>query len=46
MRQQHRDLQWQLAQALDAAHDRKGTTKGEKRKLVIMIVDLVFNCIN
>ena len=40
MRQQHRDLQWQLAQALDAANDGKGTAKGEKRKLAVMIVDL------
>jgi hypothetical protein len=40
MQQQRRDLQWRLAQALDAAHDVKGTTKGEKRKLAAMIVGL------
>jgi hypothetical protein len=34
------ETQWQLVQALDTAHDRKGTTKGEKRKLAIMITDM------
>lgn len=34
------DLQWQLAQALDLAHGRKGLTQGEKRKLTVLIIDL------
>jgi hypothetical protein len=40
LRQQQRELQWQLARALDDAHDRKETTKGEKRKIAVMITDL------
>lgn len=34
------DLQWQLAQAFDVAHGKKGVTKGERRKLEVLIVDL------
>lgn len=34
------DLQRQLALTLDAAHDKKRVTKGEKRKLAVLIVDL------
>lgn len=34
------DLQFRLAQALDLSHGQKGLTKGEKRKLSVMIVDL------
>ncbi|MBK7899832.1 MAG: J domain-containing protein [Azonexus sp.] len=40
LQQQCLDRQWQLAQALDDAHGRKGTTQGEKRKLAALIVDL------
>jgi hypothetical protein len=40
MRRQARDLQRRLARALDAIHDRKGMTKGEKRKLAALIVGL------
>jgi hypothetical protein len=37
---QETELQVRLAQSLDAAHAQKGLTKGEKRKLAWLIVDL------
>jgi Skp family chaperone for outer membrane proteins len=40
LQEQCLDLQWQLARALDAAHGKKGLTKGEKRKLAVLIVNL------
>lgn len=40
LEEQERDLQVRLAQALDLAHGRKGLTKGEKRKLGVLIVEL------
>ncbi len=40
LQEQCLDLKWQLVQGLDAAHDVKGVTKGEKRKLAVLIVDL------
>ncbi|MGB4673153.1 MAG: molecular chaperone DnaJ [Azovibrio sp.] len=40
LQEQCLDLQWQLARALDAAHGTKGITKGEKRKLAELIVEL------
>lgn len=41
LQEKEMDLQSQLAQALDRAHEQKGLTKGEKRKLAVLIVDLV-----
>lgn len=35
------DLQCELARTYDAAHDRKGTTKGERNKLAALIVELI-----
>lgn len=40
LQKQEMDLQFRLAQALDSAHEQKGLTKGERRKLAVMIVDL------
>ena len=40
LEEQEMDLQIRLAQALDWAHQQKGLTKGERRKLAVMIVDL------
>ncbi len=40
LQEQEMDLQYRLAQALDSAHQQKGLTKGERRKLAVMIVDL------
>ncbi len=40
LQEQCLELQWQLARALDAAHGTKGITKGEKRKLAALIVNL------
>ncbi|MGA7949897.1 MAG: hypothetical protein WCA45_07030 [Thiobacillaceae bacterium] len=40
LEEQEMDLQFRLAQALDSAHQQKGLTKGERRKLAVMIVDL------
>ncbi|MDP3289213.1 MAG: hypothetical protein Q8M64_12980 [Methyloversatilis sp.] len=40
LQEQCLDLQSQLAQAFDAAHEKKGVTKGEKSKLTALIVEL------
>lgn len=40
LQEQELALQVRLAQALDQAHAQKGLTKGEKRKLAVMIVEL------
>jgi hypothetical protein len=40
LQEQEMDLQFRLAQALDSAHGQKGLTKGERRKLAVLIVDL------
>ncbi|HEX5392152.1 MAG TPA: molecular chaperone DnaJ [Rhodocyclaceae bacterium] len=39
--EQERDCEFRLAQALDASFDQKGVTKGEKRKLSVLITELV-----
>lgn len=40
LQEQCTDLQGELARAYDAAHDRKGTTKGERNKLATLVVEL------